>query len=66
MNQLLRLVGEVKESNFNIIGSIISMLILHGLCKSSREMDAFYILEELRNIDCKPDLMVDRIIAEAL
>ncbi|CDY58421.1 BnaC09g54650D [Brassica napus] len=64
-DQLLRLVGEVKKSNFNINGSIIALLILHGLCKCSREMDAFYILEELRNIDCKPDFMAYRIIAEA-
>lgn len=64
-SQLLRLVGEVKNSNFNINGSIIALLILHGLCKASREMDAFYILEELRNIDCKPDFMAYRVIAEA-
>lgn len=64
-NELLRLVGEVKKSNFNINGSIIALLILQGLCKCSREMDAFYILEELRNIDCKPDFMAYRIIAEA-
>ncbi|KAG7555209.1 Pentatricopeptide repeat [Arabidopsis suecica] len=64
-DQLLRLVDEVKKANSNINGSIIALLILHGLCKSSREMDAFYILEELRNIDCKPDFMAYRIIAEA-
>ncbi|WZZ55259.1 hypothetical protein YC2023_055366 [Brassica napus] len=64
-DQLLRLVGEVKKSNFNINGSIVALLILHGLCKCSRELDAFYILEELRNIDCKPDFMAYRIIAEA-
>uniref|UniRef100_A0A1J3JCX6 Pentatricopeptide repeat-containing protein n=1 Tax=Noccaea caerulescens TaxID=107243 RepID=A0A1J3JCX6_NOCCA len=64
-DQLLRLVDEVKRANSNINGSIIALLILDGLCKSSREMDAFYILEELRNIDCKPDFMAYRIIAEA-
>ncbi|CAF2347682.1 hypothetical protein HID58_039209 [Brassica napus] len=64
-DQVLRLVGEVKKSNFEINGSIIALLILHGLCKCSREMDAFYILEELRNIDCKPDFMAYRIVAEA-
>ncbi|ESQ41369.1 hypothetical protein EUTSA_v10012953mg [Eutrema salsugineum] len=64
-NQLLRSVDEVKKANLNINGSIIALLILHGLCKSSREMEAFYILEELRNIDCKPDFMAYRIIAEA-
>ncbi|CAH2072795.1 unnamed protein product [Thlaspi arvense] len=64
-DQLLRLVDEVKKANSNINGSIVALLILHGLCKSSREMDAFYILEELRNIDCKPDFMAYRIIAEA-
>lgn len=64
-DQLLRLVDEVKKANSNINGSIIALLILHGLCESSREMDAFYILEELRNRDCKPDFMAYRIIAEA-
>ncbi|CAN8256378.1 unnamed protein product [Cochlearia groenlandica] len=63
--QVLRLVGEVKKSNFDINGSIVALLILNGLCKSSREMDAFYILEELRDIDCKPDFMAYRIVAEA-
>ncbi|KAG2285590.1 hypothetical protein Bca52824_045194 [Brassica carinata] len=60
-DQLLRLVGELKKSNFNINGSIVVLLILHGLCKCYD----FYILEELRNIDCKPDFMAYRIIAEA-
>ncbi|XP_010453519.1 PREDICTED: pentatricopeptide repeat-containing protein At5g14080 [Camelina sativa] len=65
-DQILRLVDEVKKAaNSNINGSIIALLILNGLCKSSREIDAFYILEELRNRDCKPDFMAYRIIAEA-
>ncbi|XP_010524251.1 PREDICTED: pentatricopeptide repeat-containing protein At5g14080 [Tarenaya hassleriana] len=63
--RLLRLVEEVKKLNSDINGSIIALLIVHGLCKASREMDAFYILDELRNIGCKPDFMAYRIIAEA-
>ncbi|KAK9669881.1 hypothetical protein RND81_13G160900 [Saponaria officinalis] len=45
-------------------GSIVALLIVHGLCEVSRESEACSLLEELRNRDCKPDFMAYRIVAE--
>lgn len=50
-------------SRFN--GSIVALLIVHGLCEAGRVSDAYSALEELRIRDCKPDFMSYRIVAEA-
>ncbi|KAL9229411.1 hypothetical protein vseg_004879 [Gypsophila vaccaria] len=46
-------------------GSIVALLVVHGLCEVNRVSEASSILEELRNRDCKADFMAYRIVAEA-
>ncbi|KAK3036421.1 hypothetical protein RJ639_030020 [Escallonia herrerae] len=48
-----------------INGSIIAVLVVHGLCSASRVAEASCALHELRSRDCKPDFMAYRIVAEA-
>ncbi|KAE8661648.1 Pentatricopeptide repeat-containing protein [Hibiscus syriacus] len=66
LSKVLSLIDEVKEKNaWNVNGSIIAVLVVHGLCFSSRESEAFWVLDELRTRDCKPDFIAYRIVAEA-
>ncbi|KAK9037218.1 hypothetical protein V6N11_022137 [Hibiscus sabdariffa] len=66
MNKVLSLIDEVKErSAWDVNGSIIAVLVVHGLCFSSRASEAFWVLDELRSRDCKPDFIAYRIVAEA-
>ncbi|KAL7257148.1 hypothetical protein ACSBR1_010970 [Camellia fascicularis] len=62
----LSLLDEVRKGVWRINGSIIAVLIVHGLCLESRVADASWVLDELRKRDCKPDFMAYRIVAEAL
>lgn len=62
---VLSLLDEVGASDSEINGSIIALLVVHGLCKNSRASEAFFILDELRNRNCKPDFMAYRIVSEA-
>ncbi|GAB4848655.1 hypothetical protein Ancab_003366 [Ancistrocladus abbreviatus] len=61
----LALLDDVRKGVSRINGSIIALLIIHGLCQVDRVTEAFSVLEELRNRDCKPDFMAYRIVAEA-
>lgn len=66
LSKVLRMLDEVKEGNSTINGSIIAVLIVHGLCQASRIGEALWVLNELRIRDCKPDFIAYRIVAEAL
>ncbi|XVE84187.1 hypothetical protein DITRI_Ditri16bG0149900 [Diplodiscus trichospermus] len=66
LSKVLSLLDEVKKrSSWEVNGSIIAVLIVHGLCFSSRESEALRILDELRSRGCKPDFIAYRIVAEA-
>ncbi|XWS32616.1 hypothetical protein CRYUN_Cryun22dG0005400 [Craigia yunnanensis] len=65
LSKVLSLLDEVKkESSWEVNGSIIAVLIVHGLCFSSRESEALWVLDELRRRGCKPDFIAYRIVAE--
>ncbi|GFY87595.1 tetratricopeptide repeat (TPR)-like superfamily protein [Actinidia rufa] len=62
--ETLSLLDEVKKGVSEMNGSVIAVLIVHGLCLQSRVVDAFWVLDELRKRDCKPDFIAYRIVAE--
>lgn len=67
LGQILNLLDEVRKIDFSRInGSIIAVLVVHGLCSGSRAVDAICALEDLRKRDCKPDFIGYRIVAEGL
>ncbi|KAL2907085.1 hypothetical protein RDABS01_005795 [Bienertia sinuspersici] len=66
LNSVLGILDEVRGGVSRFNGSIVALLIIHGLCQVSQEFEAYRVLEELRNRDCKPDFMAYRIVAEAL
>ncbi|KAI4366933.1 hypothetical protein MLD38_022733 [Melastoma candidum] len=47
-----------------IDGSVVVVLIVHGLCKESRLEDANAVLDDLRNRGWKPDFIAYRVVAE--
>ncbi|KAL1530966.1 pentatricopeptide repeat-containing protein isoform X2 [Salvia divinorum] len=49
-----------------INGSVVALLVVHGLCTELRANDAMFALEELRKRECKPDFMAYRVVAETL
>ncbi|KNA03062.1 hypothetical protein SOVF_212740, partial [Spinacia oleracea] len=65
MGTILDVLDRVRGSVSRFDGSIVALLIIHGLCEVGRVSDAYNALEELRNRDCKPDFMAYRIVAEA-
>lgn len=65
IEKVLSLIDQARRSNFSgVNGSIVAVLIIHGLCQSSRVSDACWLLDELRVRNCKPDFMSYRVVAE--
>ncbi|KAK1359360.1 Pentatricopeptide repeat-containing protein [Heracleum sosnowskyi] len=68
LSEVLRMLDEVRKigscSGFN--GSVLAVLVVHGLCLECRVEEAVYVLDELRGRDCKPDFMAYRIVAETV
>lgn len=62
---VLSLLDEVVACDSEVNGSVIAVLVVHGLSKNSRASEAFLILDELRNRNCKPDFMAYSIVSEA-
>uniref|UniRef100_A0A803MHH5 Pentatricopeptide repeat-containing protein n=1 Tax=Chenopodium quinoa TaxID=63459 RepID=A0A803MHH5_CHEQI len=62
---ILGVLDRVRSGVSRFDGSIVALLILHGLCEVGRVSEAYNALEELRNRDCKPDFMAYRVVAEA-
>ncbi|XP_050383924.1 pentatricopeptide repeat-containing protein At5g14080 isoform X2 [Argentina anserina] len=65
LSKILSVLDEVRRGGSEINGSVVALLIVHGLCRASRVSEAFWVLDELRRRDCKPDFMAYRIVAEA-
>ncbi|KAG9147631.1 hypothetical protein Leryth_015708 [Lithospermum erythrorhizon] len=67
IGECLSLIEGVRRNVFSgIDGSIIAVLVVHGLCSQMRLDEAVYVLEELRKRECKPDFMAYRVVTEAL
>ncbi|KAM7477412.1 hypothetical protein LguiA_025625 [Lonicera macranthoides] len=67
LGETLSLLDEVGKGDVSgINGSIIAVLVVHGLCLQSRVPEAIGVLDELRKRNFKPDFMAYRIVAEAL
>ncbi|KAL1539002.1 pentatricopeptide repeat-containing protein isoform X1 [Salvia divinorum] len=65
--EILGLIDDVKKVDFSgINGSVVALLVVHGLCTELRANDAMFALEELRKRECKPDFMAYRVVAETL
>jgi pentatricopeptide repeat protein len=64
VDRVLSMLDEVRRGNSEINGSIIVVLIVHGLCQASRVSEAYWVLDELRRRECKPDFMAYRIVTE--
>ncbi|XP_059450742.1 pentatricopeptide repeat-containing protein At5g14080 [Corylus avellana] len=64
VDRVLSLLDEVRRGNSEINGSIIVVLIVHGLCQASRLSEAYWVLDELRSRGCKPDFVAYRIVTE--
>ncbi|XP_030462774.2 pentatricopeptide repeat-containing protein At5g14080-like [Syzygium oleosum] len=65
ISEVLSALDEVRRRNAGINGSVIAVLVVHGLCQASRVSEALWVLDELRSRSCKPDFMAYRIVAEA-
>ncbi|XP_020533505.1 pentatricopeptide repeat-containing protein At5g14080 [Jatropha curcas] len=65
LGKVMSMLDQVKRGSSIINGSIIAVLIVHGLCQASRVSEALWVLNELRIRDCKPDFMAYRVVAEA-
>lgn len=67
LEMTLDLLDEVRRIDFSgINGSVIAVLVAHGLCSGSFVSEAVVSLDELRKRDCKPDFMAYRVVAEAM
>ncbi|KAL5793430.1 hypothetical protein ACOSP7_002024 [Xanthoceras sorbifolium] len=65
LGQVLSMIDDVKSSHNSVVnGSVIAVLIVHGLCEAKRVEDAYLVLDELRIRECKPDFIAYRIVAE--
>lgn len=65
LGKVLSVLEDVKRSGNSVInGSIVAVLIIHGLCEGKRVDEAYRALDELRVRDCKPDFIAYRIVAE--
>lgn len=63
MGKVLGLVDEVGECGFEINGSVVAVLIVHGLCEVGKVDEAMVMLGELRERGWKPDFMAYWVVA---
>ncbi|XP_076893086.1 pentatricopeptide repeat-containing protein At5g14080 [Bidens hawaiensis] len=66
LDKTLSLLDDVKRQDRGVNGSVVALLVVHGLCLASRSSEAMHMLDVLRRRDCKPDFMAYRVVAEAL
>ncbi|XP_047182026.1 pentatricopeptide repeat-containing protein At5g14080 isoform X2 [Vigna umbellata] len=63
VERVVRLLDEVKECGSGINGSVVAVLIVHGLCRASKVSDALWMLGDLRSRGWKPDFMAYWVVA---
>ncbi|RAL54894.1 hypothetical protein DM860_013590 [Cuscuta australis] len=67
LEMTLNVLEEVRRIDFSgINGSVIAVLVVHGMCSCNLVSESFVALEELRKRGCKPDFMAYRVVTEAL
>ncbi|KAJ8566889.1 hypothetical protein K7X08_019097 [Anisodus acutangulus] len=60
-------IHEVRKIDFSgINGSVVAVLVVHGLCSGSRLAEAVSSFDELKVRECKPDFIAYSIVAETL
>lgn len=62
---VLSLLDGVRECGYGINGSVVAVLIVHGLCRASKVLEALWMLDELRSRGWKPDFMAYWVVAAA-
>ncbi|XP_027351947.1 pentatricopeptide repeat-containing protein At5g14080 [Abrus precatorius] len=65
LEKVLSLLGEVRECGSGINGSVVAVLVVHGLCHASKVSEALLMLDELRSRGWKPDFMAYWVVAAA-
>ncbi|BAT84776.1 Pentatricopeptide repeat-containing protein [Vigna angularis] len=63
VERVVRLLDEVKECGSGINGSVVAVLIVHGLCRASKVSEALWMLGDLRSRGWKPDFMAYWVVA---
>nr|XP_007161682.1 hypothetical protein PHAVU_001G089400g [Phaseolus vulgaris]ESW33676.1 hypothetical protein PHAVU_001G089400g [Phaseolus vulgaris] len=63
LERVVSLLDEVKEHGSGINGSVVALLIVHGLCRASKVSEALWMLDELRSRGWKPDFMAYWVVA---
>nr|XP_043639662.1 pentatricopeptide repeat-containing protein At5g14080 [Erigeron canadensis] len=67
LGDVLMFIDDVKRQvSQRVNGSVVALLVVHGLCFAGRVDEAVSVLDVLRKKDCKPDFMAYRAVAEAL
>ncbi|KAE9584458.1 hypothetical protein Lal_00042744 [Lupinus albus] len=63
LERVLGVLDAVRECGSGIDGSVVAVLIVHGLCCASKVSEALWMLGELRNRGWKPDFVAYRVVA---
>lgn len=64
LEKTLNLLDEVRKIDFSgINGSLLAVLVVHGLCSHSRIPEAVSAFDQLRIRECKPDFIAYSIVA---
>lgn len=65
VGNLMSVLDEVRECGSGINGSVVAVMIVHGLCRAGRASEALMMLGELRSRGWKPDFMAYWVVATA-
>nr|KYP44006.1 Pentatricopeptide repeat-containing protein At5g14080 family [Cajanus cajan] len=65
LEKVLSLLDEVRECGSGINGSVVAVLIVHGLCCACKVSEALWMLDELRSRGWKPDFIAYWVVAAA-
>ena len=65
LERVVGLLDEVRDCGSGINGSVVAVLVVHGLCRAGRVSEALWMLGELRNRGWKPDFMAYWVVATA-
>ncbi|MED6217958.1 hypothetical protein PIB30_022576 [Stylosanthes scabra] len=66
LERVLAVLDKVKDCCSGINGSVVAVLVVHGLCRAGRVSEALGMLGELRSRGWKPDFIAYWVVAAAL
>ncbi|KAL1314602.1 hypothetical protein HN51_041415 [Arachis hypogaea] len=66
LDRVLAVLDKVKDCCLGINGSVVAVLVVHGLCRAGRVSEALGMLGELRGKGWKPDFIAYWVVASAL